>query len=262
MAKPKRTDPVAPPGPRSLGPIWTYYRLTLHFVSRLCGSTPADPAIVGKWLAARAPLVKPAGGKPIEQINEEVLASLERGEGEPSEEFSLLTFQRHDGAFVLRAATIRAHYKDCARVLSQLYISRQQGESAFSTRVVNGVYHDENAYWIPIRRPNGNLVTAPDGTYDKAIHARGPRGMPINALKQIEYIAPPVSVTVLLKVLGKSVPEQDLHHLFTYGGTHGYGGERSDGEGRYTYELTRIESPDDVDSAAGRAEVADGVSDH
>lgn len=227
-----------PPTPRPAAgeSIWTIYRVRWEFLTRLCGSVPADPEIVKKWIEARAPRVKPAGAKSIQEINEEVLSTLSQQEEEP--EFSMLTFQRQNGGLVMRYGTVRAHLKDCARVLSAQYVGRIQGERAFSTRVINGVYLDEHAYWLPVMRPDGKPVRESDGFVDKAVHVRGPRGEPLNALKRVEYVDPPSAIEFTLKVLGKSVTEDDLRILFEYGGVHGYAGERSDGEGRYDFTLT------------------------
>lgn len=233
-----KTSTVAVP---VLPPLWARYRVRMSFLTKLCASVPADPAIIKKWLEAREPLVKPAGARSIEEINEEVLASVERGEGEPDQEFSMLVFQRERGALVMRAATVKAHLKDCARVLSAQYIGRIQNERAFSTRVVNGVYLDPSVYWLPILRTDGTSIMAADGAYDKPIHTRGPQGVQ-NALKRFEYVEPPSMLEFTLQVLGKSVSETDLHHVFTYGGVHGYAGERGDGEGRYSYTIERIDT--------------------
>lgn len=226
-----------------LPPLWTSYRVRWTFLTRLCASVPADPEIVKKWIEAREPRVKPAGALSIEEINEEVLASIERGEGEADQSFSMLVFQRHNGALVMRAGTVKAHIKDCARVLSAQYIGRIENERAFSTRVTNAVYPDQGVYWIPILREDGAPVREADGAYDKPIHVKGPRGT-FNALKRFEFVEPPSVIEFTLKVLGRSVSETDLHHLFSYGGVHGYAGERGDGEGRYEYTIERIEAAD------------------
>jgi len=219
--------------------LWTFYRVRWDFLTKICASTPADPEVIRKWLESRTPRVKPAGALSIEEINEEVIASLERGEGEADQDFSMLVFQRHEGMLVCRAATTRAHIKDAARVLSAQFIGRIQGERSFSTRVINAVYHDEREYWLPLRRPDGTPITTPDGAFDKAIHVQTRQGR-LSALKRFEYVAPPVRLEFTIKVLGRSVSEVDLHHIFTYGGTHGYAGERGDGEGRYSYTLDRL----------------------
>lgn len=224
------------------GVLWTRYRVVWEFMTRICGSTPANPEVIKKWLEARQPRVKLAGALSIEEINEEVVASIERGEGEPSQEYSMLVFQRDRGRIVMRASTIKAHIKDCARVLSAQFIGRIEGERAFSTRVVNGVYLSPTSYWIGIERAEGMPITVADGAEDKAIHVRGARGEPLNALKRFEYIEPPSHMTFELLVLGRSVSETDLKHVFTYGGVHGYAGERGAGEGRYAFRLECIET--------------------
>jgi len=218
--------------------IWTLYRVRWDFLTQLCGQTPDKPDMIRKWLETREPKVKPPGGKSIEQINEEVLESITRGEGEPDTEFNKLVFAHDkDGNLAMRYSTVKAHIKDCARVISNQYVSRQQGERAFSTRVINGLYIDESVYWIPILdQDTGKPKRIADGEREKPVHARGTRGEPINALKCFEY-ALNARMEFTVKVLGESVAEKDLSILFQYGGVHGYAGERSDGEGRYSYEV-------------------------
>jgi hypothetical protein len=233
--------------------LWTAYRVRWEFITRICASVPADPGLIQKWLETREPSVRAAGARSIEEINEEVLESLGRGEGEPDQSFSMLVFQKHDGFLVQRAATVKAHVKDCGAVISAQFMGRIANERSFAVRVKNGVYLDKHAYWLPILRPDGTPIAAADGAFDKAIHVRNPRGGSISALKRFEYIDPPAIIEFTLNVLGRSVSETDLHHLFEYGGTHGYAGERGDGEGRYDYTLERI----DADAVNGRTKLAD-----
>jgi hypothetical protein len=249
----KKTDPMKEPVGRPLPALWTLYRVAWTFLTRLCGSVPANPELVQKWLQTRQPTVKPAGALSIEEINEEVLASIERGEGEADQTYSLLVFQRHQGALVQRASTIKAHLKDCGRILSRQYVGKIEGESAFSTRVLNGIYPDERQYWIPIHRPDGSPIPEADDAFDQPVHVYVPGRGQMSALKRIECIEPPCVMTFTLKVLGRSISETDLHHLFSYGGVHGYAGERGNGEGRYSYSFTR-----QVDPASERAAVAHG----
>lgn len=237
MATRKNTATADTP---TLPALWAHYRVRFTFLTNLCSSVPADPEIMKKWLDSRKPLVAPPGARSIDEINEEVVASMERGEGEADQSYSMLVFQRDAGHLVMRAATVKAHIKDCARVLSAQFIGRIANERAFSTRVTNGVYLDESIYWLPLQRPDGAFVTAPDGVKDKPVTVRGPRGTQ-TAIKRFEYVAAPSNMEFTLKVLGRSVSETDLHHVFTYGGVHGYAGERGDGEGRYTYSIERVE---------------------
>lgn len=219
--------------------IWTIYEVRWDFLTALCGQTPADPEIIKKWLEARQPSAKPADARSMEEINAEVMDSIERGAGE-EQQFSKLVFQRHEGALVMRGATVRAHIKDCARVLSAQYVAKVKGARAFSTRVINGVYLDPTLYWVRILdQESGKQRTGADGEREKPVHARGPRGEPINALKCFEYIND-ARMEFRLMVLGESVTGKDLNTVFQYGGVHGYAGERSEDGGRYIAEVKRI----------------------
>lgn len=220
--------------------MWTRYRVTWTGLRNLCGSVPADPEIVKAWLDARKPRVRPPGGRSIDEINEEVLKSLVSDEEEEYDEAEskILTFQHDDGACVMRAATVKAHLKDCATVLSNQFIGYIKGERAFSTRIKNGVYEAPEGYWIPILRPDGSVVTKHDSEKDKPVHVRGR-----SALKRFEMINPwrlDFTLLVLTAQGNKlSVSEKDLATLMTYGGVHGYAGERGDGEGKYLFTITK-----------------------
>ena len=239
--------------------MWTRYRVTWQFLNRLCGSVPADPEIIKAWVDASKPRVRPPGARSLDDINEEVLNSLARGDEFNETECNILTFQRHEGVCCMRAATIRAHLKDCARQIAEHHVGRIDGERAFSTRFINCVYPDSMVYWVPILRPDGTPVTKHDGEQDKPVHVRGPRGMQ-NALKRFEWISPArLDFTLLvLSALGTrpgkkgepavpipAISEKDLGTVMTYGGVHGYAGERGDGEGKYTFTLTKEDAHGD-----------------
>lgn len=213
-------------------PLWSLYDVRLDFTTKLCSSVPENPELIKKWLDSRKPRVRPPGGKSIDELNDEVLASL----GEPAEETSMLVFQRNNGSLVVRANTLRAHMKDCARVISSYYTGKVEGEKSFAAKVKNCAYPDEALYWVPILRPEGSPITEHDGVHEKPIHVTDARGRPMNALKVFQYVYP-ARIDFVLKVLGGVLPLRDLETLFIFGGTHGYAGERSDGEGRYRFQI-------------------------
>lgn len=227
--------------------MWIRYRVTWNFLTDLCGSVPSDPEVVKAWTDARRPNKRPPESRSLDQINEEVLTSIERGEDFDEASCQILVFQRHGHACCVRSATIRAHIKDCARVLSG-YQAKDDNTRSFATRVINGLYHDPAEYWTPILRPDSSPVTKHDRERDLFVHPR--HG--ISALKRIEIINPARIVFTLLMLQaagGKnSIAEDDLHRLFQYGGVHGYGGERGNGEGRYTYSFERVEDGGAADS--------------
>lgn len=215
-------------------PLWVRYHVRMDFLTSLCASIPANPDLVAAWLDARKPLVRPPTGRSIDEIQEEVLGTLVADEEEPSK--SLLVFQRVNGCLCVRAGTLRAHIKDCARQISVYYVGKIIKEKAFSTRVINTVYPDETQYWIPILDVTDKAFTQPTGQRDKPVHTwQG------NALKTIEFVEG-AHLEFYLKVLGGQVSEHDLNTVLEYGGVHGYAGERGDGEGRYHHQLTMIDS--------------------
>ena len=139
--------------------MWTKYLVKLDFFTPMYGSVPSDPEVVAAWLKARMEKrPKPPSARSIQEINEEVLASLEDVSAEDS---NILVFQRHKNVLSVRFDTIRAHIKDCSRVISNQYVGRIDKERAFSTRVINGVYLDPAVYWVPILRTFSPVVRRP-----------------------------------------------------------------------------------------------------
>jgi hypothetical protein len=210
---------------------WTRYRVSWVGIglTKLCGSVPSDPELVKAWLDARQPRVRPPGSRSLDEINEEVLATLAEDALEETES-TLLTFQHHEGACVMRAATIKAHLKDCARRLSAR-VGKIEGEAAFSTKVINYVYPDPTVYWVPILRPDGTPVIKPDGAMDRPVTTRFG-----TSLKRFEWIEPwrlDFTLQVFTTSGKPAVGPEDLDKLMLYGGVHGYAGERGNGEGKY-----------------------------
>lgn len=217
--------------------LFTKYDVTLDFLTSVCGSVPANPDLVEAWLSARKPSVRPPQGRSIDEIQEEVFSTLAVGEEEPEVQASksLLVFQRDAGSLVVRASTVKAHIKDCARQISSYYVGKIKGEKSFAVRVTNCVYPDPKNYWLPLTNSDGGYLLDVTGRRDKPVHTwQG------NSLKTFEFVEG-AHLKVRLLVLGGKVSRHDLETIFTYGGIHGYGGERSDGEGRYTFTLEKVE---------------------
>lgn len=233
-----KIEPVKAPK-RELGPVWSKYRVSWQFLGKLCGSVPQQPDMIDGWINAQAPKVRPPNTRSMREIQEEVFATLPVAveDAEDQEERVTLGFQAVEGRLVMRGGTVRAHYKDCARILSSLYVGKIQGEKSFAVKVVNSVYVED--YWIPILRDDGTPVTVADGAYDKAVHVMTSMGQR-NALKRIQFVTEPRMVFTV-KVLGRAIGKRDLETIMEYGAVHGYAGERSDGEGRYTFEITEAE---------------------
>ena len=229
--------------------MWTEYDIEWKFLTKLCGSVPADPDIQRKWLESRQPKVRPQDARSLEEIQAEVAETTPTVEEE--EEERLAVFQRAEGGLVMRMSTVRAHFKDCGRVMSSLYYGKpgkankgEESERSFNVRVLNGLYYPPDAYWIPILgQMDGNPLKEPSGLHNKTIHVQTRQGQR-SAFKTFEYVEGAMmrfQVKVLTTPAGKGVvSEGELEKLLEYGGTHGYGGERGDGEGRYAASFKRL----------------------
>ena len=101
--------------------MWVPVKVTIDFVGRLCGSVPANPNLVQRWLDSRKSPVKPAGSPSIEQLAGQVISSLPDLDEQKKQmqENVTLTFQQLHGKLGLRAATFRSHLKDCARQIQK-----------------------------------------------------------------------------------------------------------------------------------------------
>jgi hypothetical protein len=229
--------------------MWTSYQVEWRFLTKLCGSVPADPDIQRKWLESRRPKVRPPNGRSLEEIQAELAETMPTIEEEEEERLSV--FQRVEGGLVMRMSTVRAHFKDCGRVMSSLYYGKpgktekgQESERSFNVRVLNGLYYPPDSYWVPILdQADEKPLTDSHGLHNKMIHVQTRQGQR-SAFKTFEYVENALmrfSVKVLTTPAGKGVvSEKELEDLLEYGGTHGYGGERGDGEGRYTATLKKV----------------------
>ena len=212
--------------------LWTRMKVTWYFPGKLCGSVPKDKELIRGWLEARKPDATPPNARTIEEVQAEVANTLMDAETNAQvEQRAWLGFQGIDGNLVMRGATVRSHFKECARVVGKMYVGKVQGESSLGWKITNGLYVED--YWIPIVR-DGKPISAPDGSMDKTVHAQTPRG-PISALKRIDFVANVQMVFTLKLLCGLKVSDIDI--VQQYGSIHGYAGERSDAEGRYVYTM-------------------------
>lgn len=217
--------------------MFDVYQLEMEFVGRLMGSVPLKKELVRKWLEARAP-AQPKPGPSLDEIENEVLDTIEDVEAMTEEEVSL-GFQQVNDVLVVRAGTIKAHLKDCAR---QLYAAKLVSVKNFRSKVAN--YVNVVPYWIPILK-DGVPVREHDGWHEQAVHVITPQG-PRSALKRIQYVEGVSLVCRLYVLRNPEVGEEELRKVLVYGGVHGYGGERSLGEGRYVFSLERVGEADSV----------------
>lgn len=164
---------------------------------------------------------------------------------EPEAPIPHATFHRNElGQLMYELRCIRGHYKDCALQVGQ-YIKQDADEgdktaNAFKAAVANGVFiqdaegNDTNLFVLvhedgvtPYLKPDG--LAGIDSTELFNIHVPTPRGLR-SSQKLIDFIERP-RMSFTLRVFSGSgkVTQERLEMLFTYGGEHGMGQERSGG---------------------------------
>ncbi|MGC9030092.1 MAG: hypothetical protein ACP5LD_10520 [Desulfomonilaceae bacterium] len=215
--------------------MWKDYAVTWQFSGLLCGSVPQAKEMVRPWLESRKPAKKPEGARSIDEIEQEVLETIDAD----LIERITLGFQRDEEGLFVRGATIKAHIKDCANqvkeVVRKLHF-KDKDKLGLKALVANKVYVAE--YQVYLLR-NGNHVKAEDGEREQPVHVMTAQGER-SALKIIRYVEKP-EIRFTLRVLDDGViTEEILGTIFDYGSVHGYGGERSMGEGRYAWSMKAI----------------------
>lgn len=224
--------------------IWEKYAVTMNFVGRLSGSTPANKETLPSWIESLAPSVRPpSASKSIAEITEEVANRLPNmtDEMNKAEKRSTIVFQQVKNTLVVPAYSLRAHIKDCTSQVQNQLIGRIKGERNFTTRVKNGLYvgggfYDDNGAEVLQIKRSGKPLATWDGFQEKTVRANTPQG-PISALKKFAFILRP-TIDFQVFLLGESVKIDDLLLILKYGAVHGYGGERSHQDGQYTFSIT------------------------
>ena len=136
-----------------------------------------------------------------------------------------------------------AKIKEGARQVRHALIGRIKGEKSFEDKVVQYVYikgqvvdaKGVDGNWV---MRNGKRVTVDDidGTQERTMQLFLPGRGKASAIKQFPYLIKP-QIEFSLSIFGGMVKTEDLQTILDYGATHGYGGERSMGEGRYVYTV-------------------------
>ena len=205
--------------------MWNKYKVTMRFINRVCGSVPQSKELVPIWLKSRMPKKEPDNSRSMDEIEKEVLDSIEE-----SEEKTTLSFQQNGNGMYVRGGTIKAHLKDCA---NQIKDAIKPKIKAFRSKVANKVYIDE--YVVHLLK-DGKPVKESDGAFEQPVHVMTMQG-PRNALKVINFIEN-VEMTFTLGILhDKEITIDRIREVFEYGSIHGYGGERGMGEGRYGFTI-------------------------
>jgi len=210
--------------------MWKKYDVRLQMTGRFAASLPRTREDIKAMLEHRAPVKPPANYISLEELEQEVVDKV-GAEGEEvvekdEEEYGWATFCRDDNGLYYEGRCIRGHLKDCAGQL-QVFLKVK----GLKAKVANKVYVETDKIYLDRRQPDGTELR-----YVQVMTRKGPRSAP----KWIDYCEKPV-LEFRLKVLDDGVIGRDiLWAIFDYGSVHGLGQERSQGWGRYTWEMREV----------------------
>jgi len=203
--------------------MWKRFEVELRMKEKFASGIPKNPETLLKTLKAR----EGKGDKPVpfdewaEQIAEEVKAS-------PEEEEVAVGFKRDEHGLYYEDRNIKAHLKDLAGTMNKFF-----GIRNLKSIVASHLFVEPPRIYVDKKEPDGYEI--------KPIRVMVPSG-PRSAIKKIDYVLRP-TLRFKLKILDDGVIKDwksILEKLFEYGSEHGLGQERSEGWGRYEFELKEI----------------------
>jgi len=209
--------------------MWLRYQVELQMTGRFAASLPRTKEEIAAMLEQRMPATPPEDYTPIEELAVEVAAKVAPTEGEDEEvKFGWATFPKDDTGLYYEGRCIRGHLKDCA---TQVRGFLEPEVKALKAKVANKVYVVTDVIPLGTKEPAGT-----EARYVQVMTRMGPR----STIKYVEYLEKP-ELTFELKVFNDGVITPEiLNTIFEYGSIHGMGQERSQGWGRYTFNITEL----------------------
>lgn len=257
-------------------PMWLLFDVRLDFINKVMGGAPLDSEVMAKMLDVKREGPLETGQVRAEDYAEDRLENSSKSENENGEEVEETTINgfvaNDDGHLMAFDYQVKAHIKECARILASSPILRKMFGAtgkyvpALKKKTADRVYVKPLEFpFVKIdgepvsvdgyharypHRTDVIPVTEVDGQIKRFIRIPLPKGGEASAIKISQFIDKP-SLEFKLKVLndGFAIKEsfdvkQYLTHLFEYGGEHGMFAERSLGYGRYV--IGRFESEEDT----------------
>ena len=209
--------------------MWLQYRVVLDVEGPFAASLPKDPDAIRSMLEHRMPTRNPEDAIPIDELTEQVAAAVATDD-QPDEDIlpGASTFPSDDKGLYYEGRCVRGHLKDCALQIAGFFDGPKERAGViknFRAKFVNRVYCITDKIYVG--------ATEVAGTQERFIQVMTRQG-PRSSIKYIDWVESP-TLEFTIKLLNDDViTEEHLKAVFEYGGTHGMGGERSQGWGRYT----------------------------
>jgi hypothetical protein len=210
--------------------IFRHHRLTIH-LSDIAGGLPADPRLVDAWQEANwRKSAKLLPGDPADSA-EAAQRTGELLEGIPEEKGFTVFPRGPGGVLCIEGRQVKAALKESANILRQLVpVGTPKKVVPLRSKLAERVFVVERLL------PFTPETTEPDDVIERAIHvmtAQGPR----DAIKRSEIVKGR-DLICTLKVLNDGLfTHEVLGTLLEHMAENGLGADRSQGFGRFTYEL-------------------------
>ncbi len=217
---------------KSANQMWLKYHVTIAFRSQFAASIPTNPDELWDMLQARKASEtelkrKKEDGEPIVALDKLAEEASDEAFMEEPQVQGHVTFKSDEIGLYYEERCVKSHIKDCANQIKGLL-----GMSALKSKVANRLYIEPSVIHLGRAEPDGYEI--------RLVHAWTPKGM-INAVKKVDYVEN-ATIEFTLKVLNDGVITEDIiRSIFDYGAAHGMGQERSQGWGKYGYQLEKME---------------------
>lgn len=193
------------------------FQVRLNFISPILGSLPADPELLSKYIASRAP-------SPLQQDEEEGVAQ------EVDAEKSLTVFARDETGLFFYDYHIKGFIKEAGNTLKEAVKT-----TALRSKIDNYLFVFPRRIYIC--RENGVPIQKEDEFLERPLRAQTALG-PRIALAKSERINLPITCQFTVEILEnkKDVSWETVQKLLDYGRYKGLGQWRNGGWGRFEWE--------------------------
>jgi len=235
--------------------MYEYFHLALN-VERLVGGIPKHPDIVRRWQEARMP---PESKRPadltVESATEATVEALGSQALDPDEEaksvWTGFVENPETGEIALETRNVKAMFKESANILRDMKMMKDLvgKDKAIPLRArlaerlfvfgpsQRGGWHNS---FIPIEVPEERraLFEVWPPALERPIHVMTARGQR-TALKKTDYVDD-CSLEMELKVLNDGIIHEGIiRMILEHAAMNGLGTDRSQGNGMFSYELTK-----------------------
>jgi len=215
--------------------MWEKYEVELRMTGYFAASLPRTREEIEKMLEHRMPAKPPEDFIPLDELVDEVVEKVSATEeAEEEMKYGWATFCRDEAGLYYEGRCVRGHIKDCA---NQVKNAIKPEVRALKAKVANKVYVMTDVIPLVVDGVQAKEIAGTAQRFVQVMTMKGPR----STIKFVDYLEKP-ALTFHLNVLDDGIITDDiLNALFEYGSVHGMGQERSQGWGRYTFTVRKLD---------------------